>query len=412
MKNFTIIFYVLSLSVSILLNRNADAQNATASLENMSACPGSEILVAINITDFYDVCAISLFIGYDTSMLHFESLENINPQLPGINANAMTSPVPQVGITWSNLNPANISEGTLADLRFTYFGGISPLTFNPGGEIVKSNLQVLDVTFFDGSVTPLIQIIEQPHDTTVHEPQGAAFSISVDGGILFQWQLSNNGGATFNDLNNSGLYQGVYTNTLFINSTNLFMDGFLYRCLIANGDCEEYSEQAKLSVLPELHFLSVELPAGWSGLSFYLEPLNNKLPELFKDILDSMVILVDDSNNYFYPLYGINTIGTWDSHKGYAVKMDTPVILNISGYLLSDKSIILEEGWNYLPVLCSTNIDINNLPSSFLEKLEIAKEIAGWETYWPDKSVFSLQTLITGKAYMVKMTEQTTLVFP
>ncbi|MCD4745032.1 MAG: hypothetical protein K8R58_01900, partial [Bacteroidales bacterium] len=144
--------YIILLLITSLISSVSYTQ--TASIGILTANPGVEILVPVDVTDFLDIGAITLFLGYNANVLTFVSLENIHSELPGVYANAMSNPT-QVGITWSSLVPANIATGKLFDLKFIYHGGSSDLTFNPGCEVINSNLNILNVTYTDGSVTPV-----------------------------------------------------------------------------------------------------------------------------------------------------------------------------------------------------------------------------------------------------------------
>lgn len=62
-----------------------------------------------------------------------------------------------------------------------------------------------------------------------------SFSITATGtNITYKWQ--ENTGSGFNDLTNSGMYNGVTTNTLTIKTPALPMDGYRYRCIVT-GIC-------------------------------------------------------------------------------------------------------------------------------------------------------------------------------
>ena len=50
--------------------------------------------------------------------------------------------------------------------------------------------------------------------------------------------------------------------------------------------------------------------------------------------------------------FGINTIGNWNTYQGYKIKMTEPQCFTVTGEMPEDKSILVNTGANYIPVLC------------------------------------------------------------
>ncbi len=68
--------------------------------------------------------------------------------------------------------------------------------------------------------------------------------------------------------------------------------------------------------VPPIVQQTMELPAGWSGISSYLAPVDGSLESIFSSIEDELII-VQDMDGAYWPSAGMNTIGSWDTHKGY-----------------------------------------------------------------------------------------------
>ena len=49
------------------------SQNATATLGNITSCAGENVLVPLDVTNFNDVGAMTIYIGYDTNAAEFLS---------------------------------------------------------------------------------------------------------------------------------------------------------------------------------------------------------------------------------------------------------------------------------------------------------------------------------------------------
>ena len=132
---------------------SANLYSQTVSVENISANPGDTIQVPINLNSFTNIGAITLFIGFDTSVLDFDTLVNINPQFAGTMGNFMPN-LQQVGIAWNaTLSGINVSNGNFCELQFVYNGASSDLIFQSACEIADYNGIPLPVSYINGSVS-------------------------------------------------------------------------------------------------------------------------------------------------------------------------------------------------------------------------------------------------------------------
>lgn len=87
------------------------------------------------------------------------------------------------------------------------------------------------------NVTALPAITGNPSNVTQCAGPGTSFSVTATGaGISYQWQLSTDGGATWNNLTSAGAYSGVNTATLTLSFTTAAMNGYRYRCVVS-GTC-------------------------------------------------------------------------------------------------------------------------------------------------------------------------------
>lgn len=141
----------------------------------------------------------------------------------------------------------------------------------------------------------------------------------------------------------------------------------------------------------------VVVPAGWSGLSSYIDYTEN-VETLMLPIIDDFVILKSLSSVYWPP---VNNIGNWNSYDGYKIKVDNEVSLYFEGTEVTTKTLDLTEGWNIIPVLANHNVSTADLFTPLGTTLEIVKEIAGNGVYWPSQGINFLPFLSPGSAYMV-----------
>jgi uncharacterized protein (TIGR02145 family) len=172
------------------------------------------------------------------------------------------------------------------------------------------------------------------------------------------------------------------------------------------------SNQVTMTVNPLLPVEQViNIQSGWSGISSYIDPMNDSIASIFNPIISDLVILMNMSQLY-WPGQGINTIGTWNTHQGYKIKVDNEVQLTFSGVLVNDRVVELPMGWSLIPVLNNDLVPADDIFSSLGDTLTIVKEIGGGEVYWPAQQIFTLQYLIPGKAYCIHVSYPCSIEYP
>lgn len=168
--------------VAILLFTVGITRAATATIPNVSAAAG-QVSVPIQVTGFNSVGAISFYILYDAQRLTFQSIQGA--VLTGIEANAYQGPGgPTIGISWSSANGANVPNGNLLQLVFTYTGtGIAPLQFDAAqcevATVIGGTIGFLNVTYTNGSVGP--QVLRVSPRVHLSGPYNAATGLMTDG---------------------------------------------------------------------------------------------------------------------------------------------------------------------------------------------------------------------------------------
>ena len=152
----------------------------------------------------------------------------------------------------------------------------------------------------------------------------------------------------------------------------------------------------------------IELSIGWSIFSTYITPSNNTLDSIFAPIIDDVIIIKDQYGNVYWPEFGLNSIGTIAVGRGYQIKMHNEKHLTINGEQTNcNTEITLNNGWNLIGYLNSYSSPIETQFSSILEELIVVKDDQG-NIYWPLFSINSIDTLIPGKGYQIKINSNLT----
>lgn len=96
-----------------------------------------------------------------------------------------------------------------------------------------------------------LTITGQPANSSVFVGDNTSFTVTATGGVAsYQWQVSVNGGFTWNNVVNVPPYSGANTNTLQITNATILMDGYQYKAIVY-GYCDTLtSNAATLNVDP------------------------------------------------------------------------------------------------------------------------------------------------------------------
>jgi hypothetical protein len=146
------------------------------------------------------------------------------------------------GGTWSNLANGGFYSGVLTNSL--NISGITSVLNGRQYRLVASNNPPAICAVNTPSAVATLTVQEQPEITGQPTSQiicqGGNTSFTVNAGATtspgFQWQVSTNGGLSYNDLVNGGVYSGVNLATLSISGATTTLNGYLYRCRVS-GAC-------------------------------------------------------------------------------------------------------------------------------------------------------------------------------
>jgi len=153
----------------------------------------------------------------------------------------------------------------------------------------------------------------------------------------------------------------------------------------------------------------LQIPQGWSGISTWLDPQPADIALMFAPCVNNLVV-VKSGIGIYWPAQNVNTIGNWDVEKGYSIKMNSDVTLQVNGQKPSSTDVFLNVGWNLVPVLSTVPVDIATVLSS-LPCVVVAKGIPTG-VYWPGYNINTIGSLEPGSAYWVYTTCACTLTYP
>jgi hypothetical protein len=127
---------------SCISNNPATSNNITISVtadtafinlgNTITAIPGTEILVPVNIDSLINTGSMDLRIQYDSTVLNFIDVVNLSANANGVisNPSNVGGTIKQLNISWLADNSGINPNGKFLDIKFNYIGGNTTLQFN------------------------------------------------------------------------------------------------------------------------------------------------------------------------------------------------------------------------------------------------------------------------------------------
>ncbi|NCA85392.1 MAG: T9SS type A sorting domain-containing protein [Clostridia bacterium] len=199
--------------------------------------------------------------------------------------------------------------------------------------------------------------------------------------------------------NGTVIYQGSITG--FAHTGLASNTTFYYKAWSVDG-ANNYSTTGVTADATTGDYQLICVPTGWSAISSYNTPQDLAIETVLSEISEQMQIILSNTG-FYWPSQNINTIGNWDSHKGYKTKMNQAACFHVIGDMVGDKTINVAKGASYIPVLCDQPVIASDVFSQFGENLEFAYDLQTQSIYWPEGGFIQIDFLEPGVGYLVIM---------
>lgn len=153
---------------------------------------------------------------------------------------------------------------------------------------------------------------------------------------------------------------------------------------------------------------TIVIPAGWSGISSFINPSVNNMVNMFSSI-SNQLLLVKNFTGSYSPILGISPNEPWNPYSGYFIKLTEPAVFTICGQDITNRQVSLVEGWNIVPVLADCIYFLDEVMNGL--NFRIIQEAATQNVYWPEKGIQTLDFFEPGKAYLINMNSPGVLIF-
>ncbi len=254
---------------------------------------------------------------------------------------------------------------------------------------------------------------------SVHQENLAGYGYNTDGFIA---KLDSAGERLW------GTYYGGEQDEYVYSATN-----DIYNCVTIVGNTQStdgisfnYSNQPELANASmdgfvakfynntqEFDTLSLYLQSGWNTISSNVIPRNEVIGAVFFPIRDNFLVAKNSDGLIYEPSDSINEIGIWKSDEAYQVFLDEPVVLPVIGKrILPEEHLLhLEEGWNYIPYVRSSDMSIALAFSSINNFILMIKDNEG-NIYYPFYNLDGIGNLTIGSGYYIYNTSPVDFYYP
>lgn len=153
----------------------------TLSIGNTTALNNTSVILPLNAQTFNSINSFTVKITYNTSLLTYIGLSNTYNGIT-ISNNAASG---VLTLSWTDptgTTPITISNGLLANLKFTYLTGSGPIGFNAVlSEVINSSGQIISgVIYTNGSIAqavpPAAPVLNSPLTGAVNQPVALTLS--------------------------------------------------------------------------------------------------------------------------------------------------------------------------------------------------------------------------------------------
>ena len=158
---------------------------------------------------------------------------------------------------------------------------------------------------------------------------------------------------------------------------------------------------------------TLNLVAGWSIISIYIDPTEPALDSVFAPVINDVTIVKDGFGVVFWPAFNLNLIGDFTTGYGYQINMVATQTVNVYGTALVPENtpLTFPAGWSIIGYLRNSAANMETIFSPIVSEIIIIKNGTG-QVYWPIWGLNAIGDMIPGQGYQAKMNSAQTFSYP
>lgn len=158
---------------------------------------------------------------------------------------------------------------------------------------------------------------------------------------------------------------------------------------------------------------TIDLVVGWNQVSSYVAPEAAEIATIFSPVQSDVLLVKDVTGNSYHPALDINTIGTWNSLESYQVYANNATSMDVVGSPIDpvNTAVPIVEGWNYIPYLRTSPLDIEAAMANITTDIVMLKDYAG-RVYFPDFQINEIGDMLPGQGYKLFVNTDGNLTYP
>lgn len=196
-------------------------------------------------------------------------------------------------------------------------------------------------------------------------------------------------------------------------SENAYIEVFAeYNTTFPNTNTFQEDGVSGILTLKSTTIQEIPLVNGWNMISTYLKPLDRDIASVMSPVVNNMLLAKAENGDVYWPAFDINTIDDVIDGKAYKVRMNAPLVLEVSGTVIKPELLTLNlpTAWSYLGYPRTEAANIENVLVSIEDDILIVKNQAGL-VYWPEFGVNNIGNMEPGVGYQISMQNSANLTF-
>ena len=233
------------------------------SIGDYEACPGETLTIEVTTaTGFDNISTMQMEILMPQEQVQFLEIYNVHPVLlAGFFGDNYTGSQLNVSYFSFSQSAPVLPGDVLFEVDLVLLEGVVDLAFTDNSYFSIYPDQVPS-TFNDGSITPVVQIINHPEGMVADPGSTVTFEVTAlpaDPPTTFQWQRDTGDG--WHDLDDNTHYSGTETANLEKSDVEEEDHGNSYRVIVERDGCEAISDAALLQIADQPDIFRLRLHA-------------------------------------------------------------------------------------------------------------------------------------------------------